>query len=607
MYGRDTIAGCSVGQQLDRHMTNLDRDTQDGLDAADIRAALERMVASRELSSSPQLASFLRFVVEAKLAGESHHIKAYTIAVAALGRADSFDPQADPIVRVEAGRLRRALDRYYAGTGADEAIIIDLVRGSYVPVFRRRSDNGANLPVPGFLSRVMSMRLPSWLRIAAIAALCPIGLGLGALIFHWHAADHRTTPAVNPGFTEGRSTSRLRPGSGMPVVFIQPFDAIGAPAGRSIAIDALRRRLRDALARFDEIEVVADPAPAAEPHDDAPTEPRPHGDYRLAATLEYNKDGSAGVSFRLIDQRDGTVAWARTFMNLAAAADRLAAEEDIARQVATTIAPPYGVIYARELARRDGKDRDPRYLCLLDALEYLRNYDPDWHPRVRACLERVIALDPGSAGSHAALANQLLREYLFRGEGQSAVDLAISAAKRAVELAPESARAHQALMNALFARGERAAALAEGEKAAALNPYDMLALASYGMRLVSSGEIDKGMAVVKQAASLGTARPMFLDFALYLEAYLRGDDTSAAYHASLLTGDAYPLGLLARALVAAKAGERDRARQIIARLTTLHPQWRSDPRAAIARYIGAPLIVERLTGDLAAASRPGPG
>src|SRR6185312_6124063 len=104
----------------------------------DIRAALNRMVTSHVFSRSPQLGAFLRFVVEAVLHGKADRIKAYTIGVEVLRRDTKFDPQLDPIVRVEATRLRRAIERYYAGPGLTDAVIIDLPRGSYVPTFRRR-------------------------------------------------------------------------------------------------------------------------------------------------------------------------------------------------------------------------------------------------------------------------------------------------------------------------------------------------------------------------------------------------------------------------------------------------------------------------------------
>src|SRR5215475_5732350 len=104
----------------------------------EVRTAVERMIASDVFARSPQLGAFLRFVTDATLSGKSDRIKAYTIGVEVLRRDTSFDPQLDPIVRVEATRLRRAIERYYAGPGQDEPIIIDLPRGSYVPAFRWR-------------------------------------------------------------------------------------------------------------------------------------------------------------------------------------------------------------------------------------------------------------------------------------------------------------------------------------------------------------------------------------------------------------------------------------------------------------------------------------
>ena len=104
--------------------------------ADDIRAELDRIAVSEIFQSSPQLVSFLRFVVESTLHGKKDRIKAYTIGVEVLRRDIKFDPQIDPIVRVEATRLRRTIERYYAATGANDPVIIDLPRGSYIPTFR---------------------------------------------------------------------------------------------------------------------------------------------------------------------------------------------------------------------------------------------------------------------------------------------------------------------------------------------------------------------------------------------------------------------------------------------------------------------------------------
>jgi hypothetical protein len=112
----------------------LPREIERTQPAADVvRSALERLCASVPFKKSPQLAAFLRYVVEAVLNGHAETIKAYTVAVDALGRPDNFDPVGDAIVRVEARRLRRALADYYDGDGARDTVVIGMRPGNYVP------------------------------------------------------------------------------------------------------------------------------------------------------------------------------------------------------------------------------------------------------------------------------------------------------------------------------------------------------------------------------------------------------------------------------------------------------------------------------------------
>jgi hypothetical protein len=106
-----------------------------------IHAALGRVLASGVFRACPRLASFLRFIVESEVAGRGGRLKGYTIGVEALGRLDDFDPQSDPIVRVEAGRLRSALGRYYSGEGAGDPLVIEVPRGQYVPRFHIRVES----------------------------------------------------------------------------------------------------------------------------------------------------------------------------------------------------------------------------------------------------------------------------------------------------------------------------------------------------------------------------------------------------------------------------------------------------------------------------------
>src|SRR5690349_4081930 len=78
---------------------------------------------------------FLRYIVEETLAGRAGELKEHVLGREACGRGDDFDPRLDPVVRVQAGKLRARLAAYYQGEGSEEPLRIHLPKGSYVPEF----------------------------------------------------------------------------------------------------------------------------------------------------------------------------------------------------------------------------------------------------------------------------------------------------------------------------------------------------------------------------------------------------------------------------------------------------------------------------------------
>lgn len=109
-------------------------------DPAALESALHRILAWRGFQSSPRLARFLRTVVEWTIAGRGPDLKESTIGVAVFDRAPNYDPRTDPIVRVQAVRLRSKLIEYYATEGIRDQIAIELPSRGYVPVFRNRRE-----------------------------------------------------------------------------------------------------------------------------------------------------------------------------------------------------------------------------------------------------------------------------------------------------------------------------------------------------------------------------------------------------------------------------------------------------------------------------------
>ena len=512
----------------------------------EVRAQVQRMTASDVFATSPQLAAFLVFVVEAVLRGQGERLKGYTIGVEVLRRDVSFDPQIDPIVRVEATRLRRAIERYYSGPGADDPIVIDLPRGGYVPRVSWRAEAApASAPLPEEIALV------------------------------------------------------LAPGNGMPTLRVAPFAVVGTPDTQVIAAEPFAAKIAEAFALFDGVNVIAQ-------EQDTPA----RSDYRLDSMVEYRGNRSVDLRFKLTDELDGTVIWSRAFEKLP---EDEGTERRVVFELGNALVQPYGVTFANDRTKRFAM-LDPRYQALLDAADVLRSFDPAGHVRARDRLEQLIAIDPSFASGFTLLAAFHAREHMVgfgeRPDDPPPLDRALKAARRGIELKPQSARAYHILFTVLFLRGEKDAGIVAAEKAISLNPYDVLIPAEYGGRMIYCGEIDRGMAILLDAVGFGAVLPSWSHFALFVGYYMRGDIAEARYHASQLTSETYVYGQLARALVAHAEGDAAETRRAVQTILSLQPAWGEAPRREIGRLINASAIAERLAGDLLATgylSDPGLG
>ena len=127
-----------------------------------IESQVDRILGSEIFASAESLRRLLRFVVEQTIAGRGDDVKEYSLGVSVLDRGDSFDPKADPIVRVQMRRLREHLARYYEAEGRNDLLIIDIPKGRYVPAFRpaaaRRATTAEELPIVGRQEQVDGLR-----------------------------------------------------------------------------------------------------------------------------------------------------------------------------------------------------------------------------------------------------------------------------------------------------------------------------------------------------------------------------------------------------------------------------------------------------------------
>lgn len=114
------------------------------VDEHDVRKQLQKIIAYPSFAKSSRLTEFLIYVVEETLAGRSKRIKAYSIAISAFGLHESFNAQDDPIIRVNAARVRKQLEKYYSTLGKNDQVYIVIPKGTYVPKFSTRLDDKSN-------------------------------------------------------------------------------------------------------------------------------------------------------------------------------------------------------------------------------------------------------------------------------------------------------------------------------------------------------------------------------------------------------------------------------------------------------------------------------
>jgi tetratricopeptide (TPR) repeat protein len=231
--------------------------------------------------------------------------------------------------------------------------------------------------------------------------------------------------------------------------------------------------------------------------------------------------------------------------------------------------------------------------------DYWINPSAAAHQEIRGCLEDLLAKRPNDATALARLTYMYLDEYRVGYNARpDPLGRARQAARRAVEIAPESPATNQALMAVLFVSGDRGRALALADRLLELNPYDPDLMADVGARFIQIGRYKEGVNLIHRAAALNPACPPWYDFFLFVAAYMQDDLGRASMAASRIGANDFALGFVARAIVAGHKGDHEQARAAIEQLIAIQPEFKRNPAAALARRNFTPEIRERLVRGL---------
>lgn len=243
--------------------------------AADVRAALDRVLGAGGFANADRLSRLLRYLVEETLSGRAERLKEYVVGVEVFDRPDGYDPRTDSIVRVEARRLRAKLEEYYRGSGAADDVLIEIPRGGYTPVFRRRVVVLTDAAVPAAPAGFAGSWRSRGVIAAAVGALVVITIVI--------AASRAAPPGVS---ADTSSTATVR-------IAVMPFEVFTMDPEVAVTAARVTDAVTAELARLDTVSVVSRTSAEA-----AARGGQPVGEIARTLGADFIMEGSVAVGAR---------------------------------------------------------------------------------------------------------------------------------------------------------------------------------------------------------------------------------------------------------------------------------------------------------------------
>ena len=483
---------------------------------SEIRAQLEKVLTSEGFADAGRLGPFLRYLVEQTLAGEGLKLKESVLGVEVFQRRPDYDPRIDPIVRVEASRLRSRLGEYYGGAGAADPVRIELPKGTYVPVFTA----AAAAPVLEAAPRVTARR--------GILLAAGVAVAAAALAAWWWAgrASHIHLPA------------------GPPSVAVLPFVNLSEDPANEYFSDGLTEELTDALAKVEGLRVAA--RSSSFQYKGKAQDVREVGRrLNVGAVVEgsVRKSGErVRITAQLVNAGDGYHLWSHTYER--ELRDIFAIQEEIARSIVNALRVELRADLSQALSRRytgslevyalylKGRHHWNRYSRegVMRAIEYFDQavrMEPDYAPayaalasvyaligyyqempaevawpKAKAAALKAISMDGTLAEAHASLGFVLgMYEWKWAESDKEF--------RRAIELDPASAEVHgNHAVGCLLPQGRLEEANAEFRRALELDPLHVLGNYVFAFSLLAGGQYDQAIEQYKKTIEL---KPDFPD------------------------------------------------------------------------------------------------
>ncbi len=388
-----------------------------------IRAQLALILQSAGFTNAIRSQRFLKFAVEHTLAGEQDVVKETVLGVEVFDRKTDFDPRIDAIVRVEATKLRTRLNEYYQGEGVSAPVVIEIPKGTYVPLFSVRTE----IPDATASPKPASKLTRHTMIVAGVAGAALILCGVGL----WFA--------FGPGLRAGPQAGET------PAIAILPFLNLSSEPENAYFSDGLADQLTDAMAQVDGLRVAS--RTSAFSFRGKPIKATEIGkQLRVDDILEgsvQRSNGRVRITLQLIRTRDGYHSWSQTF-------DRdfrniFEVQDEISRAVTRVMKVTLSDDARRKRSRRYTKDPEA-FDLYLRGRHLLNNLQPGGSARAIALFQQAIDRDPQFALAYTGIAVGAAQGNYTEALPPNEIARQVrSAAQRALQIDDTLAEAHATL------------------------------------------------------------------------------------------------------------------------------------------------------------------
>lgn len=515
----------------------------ENISADSIRNQLQRILASPEFTATESQREFLKFVVLETLSGNSDEIKGFTVATCVFGRGDEFDQAIDPIVSIQANKLRRALERYYLVAGHSDPVYIDIPKGTYVPVFTEHSPS-TPITEPRVARAKASVVEELWPTIL----IRPFLNLTGDTSLDW----------LGSGFA-----SELR----MEMTWHRDIQVLkGIP-------DGCNRRAADTIAKF----VI---------------------DGEIFNDIEGIK-----VIVTLTDTLSNLQLWSKGLNCGSDPSQLIAFQKKIVQTIAAQIGCEQGVIAKKIIT--ESTDKAPEqlktYEAILRFLEYMQAPTEEGFIQALYGLEHAKKLEPLCSKVWSMLARLYIIIYSLEIPGfvlGDAKNKAVSCAEKGAKLAPDSQFTRAILAFVRLLTNETSAAKKEVQLAYELYPDSVVLLDTIGYVMALSGEWEQGTELISKAIRRNPYHGAYVHYALWAN-WIRQKNYEQAYQETMhFRRPQIFWEPLAKASTLGNLGRLEEGKNCIEDLLALKPDFPSRGRILISRFVKFKHIADSIVDGL---------